>query len=90
MAKVEVGQEVIGKFRSSRGKGLNPMLMFPHGKVTEITENGFKVDFQGIKGEWTYKEEEIGKTVYLKEQDTKKVEEQLDYEMERERLGVEE
>lgn len=87
---VTVGQEVIGKFQSSNGKGNRSVLMFPHGIVTEITPTGFKVDFKAIKGGWTYKFDDIDKIVYLKEQDMGKVQEQLDQESEMDRLGREE
>ncbi|MBQ2803460.1 MAG: hypothetical protein IJF07_06135 [Lachnospiraceae bacterium] len=84
-----VGQEVIGKFRTSDGKGTRAIFMFPHGHVTEITSKGFKVKFAAIKGEWYYSNEDIGKIVYLKEHDMGKEEEQLDYEIEKGRLGIE-
>lgn len=89
MENLKVGQEVIGKFHFGRGKDLTPMLAHPHGHITEITEKGFKVDFPAIKGGWTYKFSDIGKIVYLKEEDTRKQDEQLDYQMEKERLGME-
>lgn len=88
MENLTVGQEVIGKFQTSRGKGMTPMLMFPHGHITEITENGFKVNFPAIKGAWSYRNSDIGKIVYLKEQDVRKVEERLDYQTEKDRLGI--
>lgn len=87
---VVVGQEVTGKFQTCFGIGTKPVLMFPKGTVTEVTSTGFKVRFAAIKGEWYYRNEDIDRIVYLKEQDLGKAEEQLDYEMERERLGIEE
>ena len=87
---VVIGQEVIGKFQTSNGIGSRPILMFPHGTVTEITAAGFKVRFAAIKGDWHYRNEDIGKIVYLKDEDMGKAQEKLDYEMERARLGIEE
>lgn len=87
---VQVGQKVTGKFQTSRGKGTRTELMFAHGVVTEVTEEGFKVDYEEIKGTWPHRMSEIDKNVYLKEPPMDKIEEQLDYQMEKERLGIEE
>lgn len=88
---VVVGQKVVGKFQASNGKGRRTDLMFPHGVVTEVTEKEFKVKYHdGLNMEWTYKESDIDKIVYLKELPVAKIEEQQDYQMEMERLGIEE
>lgn len=90
MAELKVGQEVIGKFQYGYGNGRRTSLAFPHGHITEITKDGFKVKFPAHKDEWNYKNSDIGKIVYLKESDVKNSEEQQDYQMEMERLGIEE
>lgn len=89
MENIYVGLEVIGKFQFSRGIGMRPSLGFPHGTVTEVGEKTFKVKYLGIKGEWTHRESEIGKNVYLPEMHGK-VEQQKDHLSEQERLGIEE
>ena len=66
------------------------MLMFPHGEVIEVTEESFKVKYQEVNIIWKYKESDIDKIVYLKEPPMAEIEEQQDYQMEMERLGIEE
>ena len=89
--KVKPGDEVIGEFKTGNRFGLHSTsLMFPHGTVVVETEEGIKVDFPAIKGLWKYKHSQLGKIVHLKGEPFDRKEEQQEYAMEAERLGLEE
>ncbi len=57
--------------------------------MTKVTEKEFHVDFPEIRGGWKYRESDIYRIVYLREPPVSKIEENLDYELEKERLGIE-
>ncbi len=89
---IKIGQEMIGKFQTSNGKGCRPFMFFPHGTVTELHKDGFTVKYPTIKGNgWRYKFSDIGKLVYAKDTDIEKQEAaRQEEEIDNARLGYEE
>jgi len=70
---VHVGQELIGKFQYGEYKGGRTHLTFPHGIVTEVKENSFKVKYAYLKGmEYSYNMSDLGKIVYERKEDAEK------------------
>jgi len=70
---IHVGQELIGKFQYGEFMGGRTHLAFPHGIVTEVKEDSFKVKYAYLKGmEYPYKMEDLGKIVYERKEDAEK------------------
>lgn len=88
---VTVGQKVTGKFQAGKGgRGSRTEWIFYQGEVTEVTEDGFKVQYADLgKIQWPYKHSAFGASVFERGSRVMYNQENADYEDEKERLGIE-